>query len=189
MNILFEKFPDSVRVSGKRYQIETDFREWIRFIALVEDDSIPWQHKVNLMGQWYTDDIPEDVEDAVYALGEFCAGTSDEEEDEPYQKKENAKQVFSFGQDASCIYSAFREVYGINLQDIPYMHWWEFQTLLTGLPESTEIKQRMMYRGIDIRDIKDKNERKRIKKIQDAIALKRKHRRKIDDYEIGAMFW
>ena len=40
MNILFEEFPDSVCVNGENYQIETDFREWIRFIQLVEDDEV-----------------------------------------------------------------------------------------------------------------------------------------------------
>ena len=45
-----------------------------------------------------------------------------------------------------------------------------------------------MYRSIDLRTIKDKDERKRIKKIQDIVALKKKNRRKITDYEIGDMF-
>ena len=55
MNILFEEFPDSVCVNGENYQIETDFREWIRFIQLVEDDEVPWQIKCQLMMQWYTE--------------------------------------------------------------------------------------------------------------------------------------
>lgn len=97
------------------------------------------------------------------------------------------KQLYSFEQDADCIYSAFREVYGINLQTVPYMHWWEFQTLFIGLPDNTEIKQRILYRNTDLNAIPDKNERKRIKKIQDAVALKKK-RRKMTDYEIGDMF-
>lgn len=45
----------------------------------------------------------------------------------------------------------------------------------------------MMYRSIDLRTVKDKDERKRIKRIQDAIALK-KRKRKMTDYEIGDMF-
>ena len=100
---------------------------------------------------------------------------------------QSSKQVYSYEEDMTWIYSAFREVYGIDLQKIEYMHWWEFQTLFTGLPESTEIKQRMMYRSIDLRTVKDKDERKRIKRIQDAIALK-KRKRKMTDYEMGDMF-
>ena len=71
MNILFEEFPDSVCVNGENYPIETEFREWIRIIQLVEDDEVPWQIKCQLMMQWYTDGMPDDLEGAVYALGGF----------------------------------------------------------------------------------------------------------------------
>lgn len=185
MNVLFEEFPDSVCVDGKNYQIEADFREWIRFIQLVEDDEVPWQIKCQLMMQWYTDGMPDDLEDAVYALGGFLEMRTERSGGEEHSESV-PKQLFSFNQDADCIYSAFREVYGINLQTVPYMHWWEFQTLFCGLPEKTEIKQRIMYRNTDLRDIKDKDERKRIQKIQRAISLKKN--RKMTDYEIGDMF-
>ena len=185
MNILFEEFPDSVCVNGENYQIETDFREWIRFIQLVEDDEVPWQIKCQLMMQWYTDGMPDDLEGAVYALGGFLEMRVDRSDSEEHSESVT-KQLYSFEQDADCIYSAFREVYGINLQTVPYMHWWEFQTLFIGLPEKTEIKQRIMYRNTDLRDIKDKDERKRIQKIQRAISLKKN--RKMTDYEIGDMF-
>jgi hypothetical protein len=185
MNILFEEFPDSVCVNGENYPIETDFREWIRFIQLVEDDEVPWQIKCQLMMQWYTDGMPDDLEGAVHALGDFLAMKPENAEEEEVSGSAS-KQLYSFEQDAECIYSAFREVYGINLQTISYMHWWEFQTLFIGLPEKTEIKQRIMYRNTDLRDIKDKDERKRIQKIQRAISLKKN--RKMTDYEIGDMF-
>lgn len=187
MHILYREFPESVMVSGRSYAIETDFREWIRFLELAKDEEVPWQIKCQLILQWFTSEVPEDIEQAIYALGDFCFGYSDS--DDQAEGRGRTKPVYSFEQDADCIYTAFREVYGINLQTVPYMHWWEFQTLLLGLPEKTEIKQRMMYRSIDLRDVKDKNERKRIQKIQKSIALKKKKRaRKMDPYEIGAMF-
>lgn len=188
MNILIDKFPETVRIDRKDYRIETDFREWIRFTQLIDDDEVPWQIKVRLLLRWYTDKIPDNIEKAIYALGDFLTMSIDNVEDIEKNVRNEPKQLYSYAQDAECIYSAFRETYAINLQTIPYMHWWEFQTLFAGLPESTEIKQRMMYRNIDLREIKDKNERKRIQKIQRAIAIKQKNRRKITDYEIGDMF-
>ena len=188
MNILFEEFPKTVRVNGERFLVETDFREWIRFIQLIDDAKVPWQIKCRLLLQWYIDGIPDDLETAVYALGDFLAMKTENAEEDESITGSAPKQLYSFEQDAECIYSAFREVYGINLQTIPYMHWWEFQTLFAGLPEKTEIKQRIMYRSIDLRTIKDKDERKRIKKIQEIVALKKKNQRKMTDYEIGDMF-
>ena len=114
-------------------------------------------------------------------MGDFLTMKTENAEEDESITGSAPKQLYSFEQDAECIYSAFREVYGINLQTIPYMHWWEFQTLFAGLPEKTEIKQRIMYRSIDLRTIKDKDERKRIKKIQEVVALKKRNRRKMTE--------
>lgn len=187
MNILIDKFPETVKVNEKEYPVETDFREWIRFVKLVEDEDVPWRIKCRLLMQWYTDDIPDNLESSINALGDFLAMKQEENEQEDEISAKSPKQVYSFDEDMTWIYSAFREVYGINLQAVPYMHWWEFQTLFIGLPDNTEIKQRILYRNTDLNAIPDKNERKRIKKIQDAVALKKK-RRKMTDYEIGDMF-
>lgn len=93
MNILYERFPESVAVNGKDYPVVTDFREWIRFSELVEDETVPWQIKCRLLLQWYTEQIPEDIESAVYALGDFlmCRKDNDQETEE---KKGRIKPVF-----------------------------------------------------------------------------------------------
>lgn len=189
LNVLYEKFPDYVFVHGVRYAIETDFREWIRFSELVEDETVPWQIKVELMLQWYSNDVPEDLEAAIYALGDFLAARKlYRESEEALEEEKNPKEpVFSFTDDAGCIYGAFVECYGIDLQRVPHMHWWKFKTLLDGLPHDTEFKQRVMYRNLDANSIKDKEERKRVKRIQKEIAL-RKKRRHLSDYEIGDVF-
>ncbi len=66
-------------------------------------------------------------------MGDFLAMKTENAEEDESITRSATKQLYSFEQDAECIYSAFREVYGINLQTIPYMHWWEFQTLFAGL--------------------------------------------------------
>lgn len=188
LNVLYEKFPDYVLVQGIKYPIETDFREWIRFAELVEDDSIPWQVQVQLMLRWYLEEIPEDLEEAVRVLGDFLVAKKlDSKHGNIEENNSNQKPAFSFQEDAGCIYSAFIDCYGIDLQAIPYMHWWKFKTLFDWLPEDTEIKQRIMYRTVDINTIKDKEEKKRVRRIQNAIAL-RKKKQYVDDYEIGNAF-
>ena len=188
LNVLYEQFPDTVEVHGRMYPVVTDFREWLRFSELAEDEEIPWNIKGNLMMQWYTGEIPDDAESAIYALGDFLAARNlYQEKSDGEEKAGSNKPVFSFVEDAGCIYSACIESYGIDIQTIPHMHWWKFRILFDGLPEDTEIKQRMMYRGIDLRMIKSKDERSRIRKIQQSIALRGK-KKKINDYEIGEFF-
>ena len=105
MNILYEQFPEEVKVNGEYYPIVTDFREWIRFTELVEDDSVPWRIKCGLLLQWYLDQVPEDIEAAIYALGDFlmCKRMyQDDLEDEEEEQQKNGKPVFSFSEDAGC---------------------------------------------------------------------------------------
>lgn len=172
------------RISGD----STHYDTWIR--TVLHGVHVHVDHKTAVLLQWYLDQIPDDIEAAIYALGDFlmCKRMyQDDLEDEEEEQQKSGKPVFSFSEDAGCIYAAFREAYGIDLQQIDYMHWWEFRSLFDWLPDSTEIKQRIMYRSIDPGTIRDKDERKRIKKIQRAVALKKKQR-KLDDYEIGDMF-
>lgn len=184
MNILYEKLPNFVIVQGKRYEIETDFREWIRFCELVEDDSVSIWIKCSLMMKWYYE-APKDLEAAIYALGDFLSAKDMYRDHDKKNQNAKSEPAFDFNEDAGCIYAAFVECYGIDLQKITYMHWWKFLSLFHGLPETTEIKQRMMYRTIDPAEIKDKEERKRVKMIQRKVAL---HKKKISDYDIGDIF-
>ena len=96
-------------------------------------------------------------------------------------------QAFSYTEDAECIYCAFLQCYGIELDTVTYMHWWKFKILFEGLPENTEIKQRILNRTINLNEVKDKEERKRIRKIKKQIALHSTGRIP-GDYEIGDMF-
>ncbi len=190
MNVLYEPFPDSVEVKGQSCRIVTDFREWIRLLELVKDESVKPGQKAGLLMQWYLDEPPGKTE-AISALVSFLRADGLY----PYKKshmelqgEEKAQEPsFSYTEDAHCIFCAFMECYRIDLERISYMHWWKFRMLFEGLNEETEIKQRIRYRQMDISTIKDKEERKRVKKIKRAIAL-REGRHLIDDYEIGDVF-
>lgn len=57
--------------------------------------------------------------------------------------------------------------------------------LFDGLSEENEIKKRIMYRGINLSEIRDPEERKRIQKIQKVIELKQEE---LTDYDIGDAF-
>ena len=190
MNVLYDPFPDSVEVKGQHCRIVTDFREWIRLLELVKDGTVKPGQKAELLMQWYLDK-PPDKEEALGALAGFLRadGLYPHEENSIAVQGEGKEQEpsFSYTEDADCIFCAFMECYRIDLEQIPYMHWWKFRVLFDGLNEETEMKQRIRYRQMDISTIKDKEERKRVKKIKRAIAL-REGKHPIDDYEIGDVF-
>ncbi|MEY8283215.1 Gp15 family bacteriophage protein [Lachnospiraceae bacterium 50-23] len=199
MNILFAPFPETVSVSGRDYRIVTDFREWIKLSELLQYTERFTVQVRDMILEWYIDPPPPDERESIYALTEFLAadaihlesfreGSEEEPVDGAYtRRKRSLEGVYSFREDAICIYSAFRSVYGIDIESVPYMHWWKFLVLFEGLPANTEIKERIYYRSIDLNEVEDKEERKRIKKIKKQIAL-RKPNRVMDDYQIGDMF-
>ena len=144
--------------------------------------------------EWYVDDRPEDVAASITALQRFLCAEEIYQEGERRTGEEweddldgGVGSSFSFRQDAICIYSAFMEVYGIDIETIPYMHWWKFLVLFWGLPDDTEIKERIHHRTVDLATVKNKEERERIKKIRKKIAI-RNPQRKLNDYQIGDVF-
>ncbi|MEG0904444.1 MAG: bacteriophage Gp15 family protein [Lachnospiraceae bacterium] len=201
MNILYEPLPEYVVVHEKKYRIVTDFREWLKFLDLIQDESVPDTVKVDLLMQWYKEKPPTE-EASLYALCDFLLvkglyipmgidaimeshnvkeGVGDDEKNDSVEPPS-----FSYAIDAPAILCAFLATYQIDLHEVNYLHWWKFKLLFDGLPENTEIKQRMAYRTAKIDCIKDKDEKRRIKDIKRRIALPIE--RELDDYAIGGMF-
>ncbi len=183
MNLFYEMLPTSVSVGGEEIEIVTDFREIIRLIDMMKED-IEEQDKLACICQYFIE-FPSDLQTAISELIAFIA--MDIEETEQIEGVHQSKDVFSFSIDFPYIYSGFLQTYGIDLIDVEYLHWWKFKMLFSGLPENTEIKQRMYYRGVNISEIKDNTERARIRRIQESIKLP-VSKRIVSDYDIGDCF-
>lgn len=190
MNLFYEDYPNTITVGGRDISIVTDFREYVKLIDMLKDDSLSSTEKMCFLSQYFLE-VPDDFSEAMEKLTDFIIMESkdnavrDEAEPREIEEAENKKEVYSFDYDYPFIFSAFLSEYGINLRTIKYMHWWEFKLLFDGLSEKTEIKQRILYRSIDLNTIKDKNERERIKKIQNSIRLPQD---RLSDYDIGDAF-
>ena len=188
MNPLYEPFPDYVTVKGKKVRIVTDFREYIKLIDLLKDDEVDETEKKELIACWFLDDPGSDFEECLQALTDFVVNyreTKASEVEEGNEDNTKHDPVISYNQDAPYIISGFLECYGIDLTEIQYMHWWKFQMLIDGMNEDCELKKRMGYRSIDLNQIKDKEERERIRKIQKQIAI---IDHEVTDEEIGDAF-
>lgn len=191
MNLFYEDYPTSVCVEGREIPIITDFREIVKLIDMLKAEDLDPREKMYFLLQYFKEQ-PDDFEKAADALSDFVtmkdfysSGTEAPESREDTGDEKQQKDVYSFAIDYPFIFSAFLQDYGINIRTIQYMHWWEFRMLFSGLSESTEIKQRIMYRSTDLSKIKDKEERKRIAKIQQSIRLPDAA---LTDYDIGNAF-
>lgn len=191
MNFFYEKFPKSVEIDGKSVRVITDFRDYIRLLDMIKDPELMMAEKVWLISQYFLDDIRID-EVAVSALTRFVIMQDLEDErketeegEEGEEEEASSPSLFSYSVDYPYILSGFLRDYGIDLETVDYLHWWKFRMLFDGLSDDTEIKQRIMYRGIDLSTIKDKDERKRIARIQHKIRLPQEA---LTDYDIGNAF-
>lgn len=190
MNFFYEDLPRTVHVHGEEIPIITDFREYIRLLDMLKCEELNAMQRLTLLTQYFLYEIEVD-EEAISALTGFVVMDFDSwqkgnEEDgiEPDRHGSN-KNLYSYEMDYPFILSGFMRDYRIDLESVEYLHWWKFRMLFDGLSEDTEIKQRIMYRSIDLSDIKDKDERKRISRIQRRIQLPQES---ITDYDIGNAF-
>lgn len=169
MNILIDLLPSSVEIEGTEYEIRSDFRTSVLFSLLMEDNDISDNIKFDLALDLYYPVIPNNKDKAIdkiiwfYSLGK--------EKNEISETTKTSKKVFDYEVDAPYIYSAFMSDYKIDLQDIEYLHWWKFKSLLEGLKDTNRLNEIIKYRSVDVNKLKDKEEKKFYKKMQKLYAI------------------
>ena len=167
MNILTEKLPEKIKVNNIEFDINTDFRAGITFELLIQKGE---EDIEKLLTPFFPNGIKEEyIKDVLQAAELFyCCGKLPETKNEVPSK--NKAQGYCFEKDANIIFADFLNFYGINL-NIVSLHWWAFRSLLEGLPEKSEFKQRIYYRTVDTKGM-SKNEKQRIAKYRKAIEIK-----------------
>ena len=114
--------PDSICENGSIFYINTDFRIILRILRLMQDPEVlnADKHRIFLR-LFFREKPPNDPYKAFewfFSCGNPADGSGDRD--------------FDFEQDAQEIYSAFMQVYRIDLLDCPGIHWWKFNALLSG---------------------------------------------------------
>ena len=169
MNILIDKLPNDY----EGLKINTNFRSFILFELLMQDRKIEKEDKVALALNLFYDEIPHDIKKAFDGIIWFYTRGKKikKEEDTQNIEKNNKKKIYSYEHDAELIYTAFLDQYRLDLNDIDYLHWFKFKAMFEGLKSENKICEIMGYRAVDVGKIKDKEEKKRYKKLQREYAL------------------
>lgn len=174
-NILIDALPQSITINSEKYPISTNFRTFILYEMLLSDNDLTDRQKMEeMINLFFTEKRPNRItKEVINAIVNFYRCGKQETRKQKAVKKtiKNKKKVYSFEYDDDYIYSAFLSAYGIDLNDIDYLHWWKFKALFNGLPSDCEFVKIMGYRGADASVIKDNKERSRILKLQALYAL------------------
>src|SRR5690554_1738838 len=132
-NILIDELPESIEISGKAYEINTDSKTCILALTAFEDNRLTLLEKQQILLFMMLPVLPEDSNDIKQALEQiniFLSGG------ETKEKESSNVRLYSFQKDSQYIYSAFKQTHNINLQK-ESLHWWEFLSLFMDLGSET----------------------------------------------------
>ena len=167
MNLLVDKLPTDY----EGLKIDTNFRSFILFELLMQDNELKEEEKIYLSINLFYKEPPQDLKKAIEGILWFYRCGEEEKKVGKSGGESRKKQIYSYEYDAKLIYSAFLDQYGIDLNEIDQLHWFKFKALFEGLKSDNKICEIMSYRSIDLNKIKDKDERKKYRKLQREFAL------------------
>lgn len=163
--------PDTIKVDGSAFKINPDFRNILRILRMLSDDSIMEAQRPMLLAKWfYSGDPPPDP---VEPFSNFLAERVDGGGHGKSQQTEPPRR-FDFEFDAEEIYTSFLEQYGINLLRTEYLHWHEFMALLAGLGENTAFQRKIHVRFLDTKGLKG-DALAKAKRAKDAVQIPTRH--------------
>lgn len=202
MNILIDKLSTIIKNRVGNIEFNTDFRIGMLFEMLMQDRNIDKKIKViQAINLYYPH--PEQITDFEKAFNDIiwfytCGkndiniNSQDNQEKKIKKKKSNyqkEEKIYDYEYDDGYIYSAFLQQYGIDLQEIKYLHWWKFKALFDSLNKDTKIVEIMGYRAIDLGKIKDKEEKSRYKKLKKIYQLPDMRTEAQKESDFGSSFW
>ena len=185
-NILSNGMPEAITVNGIPFELNTDYRTWLQIGYLL--DELKYTKDYNKILIDICDLAIAEYPEKGYVLGddliagivEFYKGFPEVDNETNAKRKEIERKsdkkkppFFDFVYDAKYIYCSFVSFYGIRLQTLDYMHWWEFLTLFEGLmmSDQTSVNFVVGARQQKINRKMPREERARIQRLQKQFAL------------------
>ena len=190
MNILIDLLPTIVNINNVEYEINSDFRTSILFELLMQDDNLSEEDKLYYALNLYYPVLPQNINEAIEKILWFYkCGKDNYDNSSSKIKSKVIGQIYSFEHDDDYIYAAFMDQYGVDLQDIEYLHWWKFKAMFKSFKEDNEIVKIMGYRSMDLSKIKDKEEKAYYKKMQELykLPISKDEKEKLDEITVALL--
>lgn len=168
INLLLDNINEVVKDRIK-IDFDTNFKIGIAFELMMQNHKYSMQAKTyQALKLFYPEmnkikDTKKAIDDIVWF---YSCGRSEEKTSQKNKKSKN-KQIYSYEFDNDLIYSAFKNQYNVDLEEIEYLHWWKFRAMFNGLKSDNRIVEIMGYRAMDLSKIKDKEMKKHYKQLQE----------------------
>lgn len=176
------KLKDLIKIDNKEYIVNASFDVILRIFDLLDDETISSNERVevalimliNSKLEGYTieekaDILKQILKEYVHLEKKKIYDISGEEMPD-FLFEQEQERVIDYNEDSDLIYSAFMQVYKIDLiEEQGKLHWSKFQALLNGLPDTT-----VLSKIIEIRTWSEEDEKKDYK--QQRRMLKNKYK-------------
>lgn len=165
-------YPETIKVNGRSYKINTDFRVALSCFRAIEDDDITDETRALaiitlLLGKNVQF---SDYEECLKKCSIYLRCGKEENVDD-------SDIDMDYLQDAKYIRTSIRHCYpSINLNEIEYLHWYEYNELIEGLTEDTILSRIRELRSFDLKEESDPHKRAQIKKAKERVALNKKNK-------------
>ena len=183
-SLLTDELPRSIFIQEGTIEIDikTDTLTALQCLSMLDNDDIPDAVRISCVIETILaegEEIPPDLYlDVFSAILDYLKGF-------PVEGGTKSREpVFSYSQDHAYVVAGFRQAYGMSLEDIHKTHWWEFQALLSGLPEGTRLSQIMRIRSMDIDPKASPAEKLRIQKAKSLVRIKKRKRKGESGFDI-----
>lgn len=175
MNLLTDKLPTSLLIDGYEYPVNSDFRTMIQFEVMMFDEDLSDKERITQALELFYRECPHDIAQAIDRLLWFYRCGKDEESNAKTSGGGSGERIYSFTHDDAYIFSAFLNQYAINLQEIEYLHWWQFRAMFKSLNDSQEFVKIMRFRAMDLSKITDKEQKAYYKKMKEIYKIQNSH--------------
>lgn len=123
------QLPETAEIGGTVYNLNTDFRDIIEIMQYLDDPDRPeylrWQIAMAL---FYEGEIPKEHHlEAMEYLASFIAYSSVE--------SKPGSRLLDWDQDAGVIIADVNKVAGIEVRELPHVHWWTFLSWFAAIGE------------------------------------------------------
>lgn len=163
MNLILDDLPDTL----DGVEIQTDFRYWILFEQLMLDEDLsPMQKGINALNLIYKGAPTATPGTALASLLWFfrCGKEESRRGRRAARSGTQPRRLYDYDQDAERIFASFWAVYGLDLNAVPYLHWWKFRAMFDALPDDSAIMRAIYWRSVDTSKLKGEEKKNADKK-------------------------
>lgn len=176
--------PRTVTVNRSDYVVNTDFRNWLKFLSAFDDEQLTVIEQRAIQLRLCYADFDRIVKRFAMNIADFwSAALYFLRCGKPLDDKDTRRDpLFDFDEDWGYIVAAFKQQYDIDLNDENvFMHWWDFMAHFYSLSADTKIMQIISIRGTNLAEIKDKKERAKIREQQELYKLNKVRKLELAD--------